>query len=63
MQSSHDRNSMNKPEKYNDADTKKEGSPIETPFKYNDTRRKNFEIQTLEVQVIEEEVGEVKDNV
>lgn len=54
---------MNKPEKYNDADTKKEGSPIETPFKYNDTRRKNFEIQTLEVQVIEEEVGEVKDNV
>ncbi len=27
-----------KPAKYNDADTKKEGSPIETPFKYSDTR-------------------------
>jgi len=25
--------------KYNDEDTKKEGSPIETPYKYSDTRR------------------------
>ncbi len=28
-----------KPSKYNDADTKKEGSPIETPFKHSDARR------------------------
>lgn len=29
-----------KSKKYNDADTKKEGSPIETPFKHMDARNK-----------------------
>jgi hypothetical protein len=41
-----------KVKKYNDADTKKEGSPIETPYKYSDTRRKVVDI------VIEEKSNE-----
>ncbi len=31
-------NKNKKSAKYNDVDTKKEGSPIETPFKHSDTR-------------------------
>ena len=30
---------MEKPTKYDDAETKKPGSPIETPYKYSDSRR------------------------
>lgn len=45
-----------KPEKYNDQDTKKEGSPIETPFKYNDIRHK----PEAQIIVEEEAVAEVE---
>lgn len=37
--------------KYNDEDTKKPGSPIETPYKYSDVRRKEIIITELESEV------------
>jgi len=41
-----------KPVKYNDADTKKEGSPIETPFKLSDTRTKLLYIVSSEADPV-----------
>lgn len=35
-----------KPAKYDDAETKKPGSPIETPYKYGDPRNKRIKQQS-----------------
>lgn len=45
-----------KPKKYNDADTKKEGSPIETPFKWTDARNKKNLIKTEDISPDKKEV-------
>lgn len=40
--------------KYNDIDTKKEGSPIETPYKYTDSRKKESDKILLDKIVLNE---------
>lgn len=48
--------------KYNDADTKKEGSLIETPFKHSDSRNKLRDIANLKGEPVVKltESGELK---